>query len=231
MRKVFLILLQCFFMALYAAVAAGEEPAPGKTKEARIKLPEPRHEGALSIEKGLFKRRSARYYTDEPLLFAELSQLLWAAQGITGPQGQRTAPSAGGLYPLDVYVVVGDVNGLDEGVYKYIPQGHELLKIMDGDKRAELSAASYGQDWVREGAAVIVFSGVYERTARKYGDRAERYVQIEVGSAAQNVYLQAVSLHIGTVFVGAFKDDRVKRILNMTEKEHPLGIMPVGKVK
>lgn len=195
----------------------------------RIKLPEPEYDSPTSIEQALFNRRSVRDYKDEPLTLTEVSQLLWAAQGITDPRDLRTAPSAGALYPLEVYVVVGNVSNLPSGIYRYKPHEHELEKILEGDKRAELRTAALGQSSVKDGAIVVVFSAVYERTTQKYGERGIRYVHMEVGHAAQNVYLQAVSLKLGTVVVGAFQDDAVKMITNMPDEEHPLYIMPVGR--
>ena len=194
-----------------------------------IKLPEPRYDSDVSLEEALLKRRSVRHYTGEPLKLWEVSQLLWAAQGITADWGGRTAPSAGATYPLETYLVVGDVEGLEEGVYKYSPHGHELRKVLDGDKRAELAEAALGQSWVREGAVDIVFTAIYERTIGRYGKRGIRYVHMEVGHVGQNVYLQAVALDLGTVVIGAFYDDQVKRILNLPPEEHPLYIMPVGR--
>ncbi len=194
-----------------------------------IKLPEPKFDSTTSVEKALHERRSIRDYKDEPLTLAEVSQLLWAAQGITNPRGFRTAPSAGALYPLEVYVVIGEVEGLTQGIYKYKPDEHELVKVAEGDKRAEMSAAALGQSSVEDGAINIIFSAVYERTTRKYGDRGYRYVFMEAGHSAQNVYLQAVSLGLGTVVVGAFEDNRVKKIINMLDEESPLSIMPVGR--
>lgn len=195
-----------------------------------ITLPEPMHDSETSIEKALLKRRSIREYKDEPLLLTEVSQLLWAAQGITDLSGFRTAPSAGALYPLVVYVVIGNVEGVAKGIYKYMPQEHELVKIRDEDVRAELTRDALRQTWVNDGSIVIVFSAVYEQTTQKYGDRGIRYVQMEVGHAAQNVYLQAVSLNLGTAVIGAFKEDEVKKILNMSDKEHPLYVMPAGRI-
>lgn len=194
-----------------------------------VKLPEPRYVSNTSIEKALLKRRSIRDYKDKPLTLSEVSQLLWAAQGITDPRGFRTAPSAGALYPLELYIVAGNVNDLLHGIYKYKPHGHELARVVEGDKRAELCNAALGQDWVGSGAVVIVFSAVYERTTAKYGERGIRYVHIEVGHAAQNVYLQAISLNLGTVVVGAFYNNEVKKIMNMRDEEQPLCIMPVGR--
>ena len=196
----------------------------------RIKLPEPRYESETSVEEALSKRRSIRDYSGENLTLNEVSQLLWAAQGITAPPwGGRTAPSAGALYPLELYVVVGDVEGIDKGVYKYSREEHELEKVKEGDIRAELAEAAGGQECVRDAAIDIVFTAVYERTTRKYGERGIRYVHMEAGHAAQNVYLQAVSLDLGTVVIGAFIDDRVKELVNAGEQEKPLYIMPVGR--
>ena len=196
----------------------------------RIKLPEPRYESETSVEEALSKRRSIRDYSGENLTLNEVSQLLWAAQGITAPPwGGRTAPSAGALYPLELYVVVGDVEGIDKGVYKYSREEHELEKVKEGDIRAELAEAAGGQECVRDAAIDIVFTAVYERTTRKYGERGIRYVHMEAGHAAQNVYLQAVSLDLGTVVTGAFMDDRVKELVNAGEQEKTLYIMPVGR--
>lgn len=195
----------------------------------RIKLPEPSYTGNISVETALSKRRSIRDYSGENLTLEEVSQLLWAAQGITAPWGGRTAPSAGALYPLELYTVVGDVEGIDKGVYKYSREEHELEKVKEGDIRAELADAAIGQECIRDAAIDIVFTAVYERTTRKYGERGIRYVHIEAGHAAQNVYLQAVSLDLGTVVIGAFIDGEVKEIMNMQEQETPLYIMPVGR--
>lgn len=199
--------------------------------EVIVDLPVPAKDSETSIEEALLRRRSVRDYTGEPLTLSEVSQLLWAAQGITAPAwGGRTAPSAGATYPLEVYLVVGDVKNLPVGVYRYEPEGHRLVRVLESDKRVELSRAALGQAWVREGAVSIVFSAVYERTTRRYGDRGIRYVHMEVGHAGQNVHLQAVSLNLGTVVVGAFHDEEVKRVLNLPDDEQPLYIMPVGRV-
>mgnify|MGYP001084002701 CR=1 FL=1 len=195
-----------------------------------IKLPEPDHHGEVSVEEALLERRSIRDYTGESLTMGEVSQLLWASQGITDPRGLRTAPSAGALYPLEVYVVVGDVVNLGKGVYMYDPAEHALIKVLDGDARKELAGAALGQEYVEEGAIDVVFTAVYERTTKKYGDRGIRYVHMEAGHAAQNLYLQAAALGLGTVTIGAFDDGDVRKVLNIPPGESPLYIMPVGRV-
>jgi SagB-type dehydrogenase family enzyme len=209
-----------------------EKTGPVKEfKPETIKLPDPHKESTTSIEEALLKRRSVRSYKDSPLRLSEVSQLLWAAQGITSPRGLRTAPSAGALYPLEVYVVAGNVDGLPEGVYHYRPDNHEIALVVTGDKRGELCRAALGQTSVRNAAAVIVFSAVYKRTSMKYGDRGMQYVHMETGHAAQNVFLQAASLEIGTVVIGAFYDDAVREVMKMSDREQPLYIMPVGRMK
>lgn len=194
-----------------------------------MKLPEPRYDSDVSLEQSLLQRRSVRSYTDELLTLQEVSQLLWAAQGITDPAGLRTAPSAGALYPLEVYVVAGNVQGLSPGVYRYEPDGHQLIRIIDGDRRAELADAALGQSCVEEGAVDFVFSAVYERTTGKYGDRDIRYVHMEAGHAAQNLCLQATAMGLGAVTIGAFYDEQVTRHLNLPGDEQPLYIIPVGR--
>ena len=194
-----------------------------------IKLLEPRRDSETSVEEALLMRRSVRDYKNEPLTLEEVSQLLWAAQGITDKKGSRTAPSAGALYPLEVYIAAGNVDSLSSGVYKYKPQSHELVKVAEGDKRIELYNAALNQSAVKNAAVVMVFSVVYERTTEKYGDRGEKYAHLETGHAAQNVYLQTVALDLGTVVIGAFDDSEVKKIMNMQDEEQPLYIMPVGR--
>lgn len=194
-----------------------------------IKLPPPRYSSNVSVEESLLRRRSVREYSGDALTLAEVSQLLWAAQGVTSPPGMRTAPSAGALYPLELYVVAGQVTGLVPGVYKYRPVQHELMTVAEGDNRGQLAEAALGQNSVAQAPMDIVVAAVYQRTMPKYGERGVRYVHIEVGHAAQNVCLQATALGLGTVTVGAFHDDRVKSLLQMPVPEEPLYIIPVGR--
>lgn len=206
-----------------------------------IPLPSPRPDGSVSVEAALSRRRSVRGYTDDPLTIEILGQLLWAAQGVTAPEeevpegfpwpwmgGRRTAPSAGALYPLELYAVVGEVTGLSSGIYRYLPREHALLFERGGDQRDVLWDAALRQSGIREAPVTLVFSAVVARTGAKYGERAERYVYMEVGSAAENVYLQCETLGLGTVLMGAFDDDVVKARLVPPEEERVFGIMPVG---
>jgi SagB-type dehydrogenase family enzyme len=196
-----------------------------------IELPAPIHKSDTSVEQTLLQRRSVREYAQQPLTLAEVSQMLWAAQGVTDPEGKRTAPSAGALYPLEVYLLAGEVEGLSQGIYRYLPDEHSLIITVQADRRSALSQAALDQESVAQAPAVIVLSGVYERTTVKYGERGIRYVHMEVGSAAQNVYLQSAAMGLGTVFIGAFHDEEVKQVLSLSAEERPLCIMPVGRLR
>ncbi len=196
-----------------------------------LKLPAPLLDGPFSLESALAKRKSIRRYLDNPLTLAEVSQLLWAAQGVTHGREYRTAPSAGALYPLELYVLVGNVTNLVAGTYKYLPHQHALLKTDHGDKRTALCDAALNQASVKNAPMIMVFCAVYPRTTHKYGQRGIRYIFMEVGHAAQNVCLQAVSLGLGTVTIGAFEDHQVKRIIQCQDDEAPLYLMPVGKLE
>ena len=194
-----------------------------------ITLPGPAVSGGFSIEQLLTQRRSVRNYKTAALELAEIGQLLWASQGITQDHGFRTAPSAGALYPLELYVVANKVNGLAKGIYHYDPGRHQLLNTMHGDMEGLLSQAAMAQESVQQAAAIVIFAADYQRTTRKYGNRGIRYVHIEVGHAAQNLYLQAESLGLGTVDIGAFNDDKVASVLQLPADLQPLLIMPVGR--
>ena len=214
--------------------AAGERDSsmtsPPSSGEAQtVKLPLPRSEGPLSLEKAIEARRSVREFTGEPLSLDELGQLLWAAQGITSPQGARAAPSAGGTYPLEIYVAVGRVSGLEPGAYHYQPVEHVLLPVATGDVRARLAEASLDQSWVSDAAADVVIAAVYSRTTKKYGERGVRYVHLEAGHAAQNLCLQATALGLGAVTVGAFSDGDVSTVMHLAGDEEPLYVVPVGR--
>ncbi len=223
-----LVSLACLMIAPLMACHT-ESPSP---EAEAIPLATPARAGTMSVEEALANRRSRRDYTADPITSEALMQLLWAAQGITdASSGFRTAPSAGGTFPLVVYVAVGRVEGLEAGVYRYRPQPHDLERVLGEDVRPALERAAIGQLWVGNGAAVLVFAADYARTTQRYGERGIRYVHMEVGHAAQNVYLQAEALGLGTVAVGAFDDDDVKRIMGLRETESPLYLMPVGKVR
>ncbi len=183
----------------------------------------------LSLQDALQKRRSIRRYRPGKLTLAEVSQLLWAAQGLSSREGYRTAPSAGALYGLEIDVAVGNVAGLETGVHRYDAARHRLTQRNTTDQRSSLAAAALGQRWIAQGAAVLVVSAVYGRISAKYGWRGVRYAHLEAGHAAQNVLLMATSLNLGAVPVGAFDDAGVTRVANLAEDEQPLYLIPVGR--
>lgn len=207
-------------------------PLPGQSQKAgprTIDLPDPSITSELSVEEALARRRSVRDFKKESLSLRELGQLLWAAQGITSPGGKRTAPSAGALYPIELFVVAGEVEKLTASVYQYQPHNHKLRRVKTEDVRRQLAALAVRQDWIAEAPAVLVIAGVYERTTSKYGERGERYVHMEVGYVSQNIYLQAETLGLGTCAVGAFQDGKVRELLDLRRRERPLLLMPVGR--
>jgi SagB-type dehydrogenase family enzyme len=186
-----------------------------------VKLPPPKKKGTFSLEETIERRRSKRAYLPKRLSPEQVSQLLWAAQGVFH-RGKRTVPSAGGIYPLELYLVAR------EGVYHYVPQNHELVETLHGDVLQQLCQAAAGQEFLREAPMSIVIAADDRGMEGRYGKRAERYVCIEVGHAAQNIHLQAVSLGLGSAPIGAFDDDQVHTVLGMPDEHWPLYIIPVG---
>jgi SagB-type dehydrogenase family enzyme len=215
------------FLFLFLFCATGTVCGDEKRQDEYITLPAPKLTGELSLEECLAKRRSVRDYADQPLTLAQVSQLLWAAQGTTSEKGGRTAPSAGALYPLETYIVVTNVDSIEPGIYRYETKPHRLLKIKSGNFRDALCAAALSQKCIVNAPMTMVIAAEYERTRKKYKDRTERYVHMEVGCASQNIYLQAETLRLGTVAVGAFMDDEVQKVLG--EKYLPLLLMPIGR--
>jgi SagB-type dehydrogenase family enzyme len=194
---------------------------PGQYKDypgaERIKLPNPDYQGR-TVEEAIKARRSVRNYSDKTLSMQQLSQLLFAAQGITGSMhGQllRTAPSAGALYPFEVYVAVHNIEGLPRGIYHYGVREHELQLVKRGDFRDEITSAGLKQDMLGHADATFILSALFDRTGHKYGERGYRYVYMEAGHISQNIALQAVSLGLGSVSVGAFIDDAVNELVGI----------------
>jgi SagB-type dehydrogenase family enzyme len=231
-------------LAVLAAAATGvclscngsgaAEPRPSITDQPpvtdtpTVTLPTPRNEGPISVEAAIEARRSTREFSGEPLSLAEVGQLLWATQGITSAQGARAAPSAGGTYPLELYLAAGRVTGLEPGVYRYLPAQHGLVLVAAGDVRALLAEAALDQTWVAESAVDVVIAAVYARTTERYGERGIRYVQLEAGHAAENLCLQATALGLGAVTVGAFSDEKLATGVQMPVDQEPLYVIPVG---
>lgn len=214
-RKILFILIMAV-MSMEGLVMANDK---------EIILPQPITKGKVSLEEAISKRHSQREFQRKDLSLEHIGQLLWAAQGITVKRGGfnfRAAPSAGALYPLELYVLTKN------GLYHYIPEGHKLENLLDKDLRDDLADAALGQGAVAKGALDIVICAVYERVTSKYGQRGTRYAHIEAGHVAQNIHLQAAALSLGSVPIGAFNDDAVKKCLLLTATCEPLYIIPIG---
>lgn len=197
-------------------------------KTTNVKFSKTRQQGNVPVEHCIRWRRSVRGFRDRTLTEYELGQLLWAAQGVTATDGKRAVPSAGALYPLELYVVSDNVGGLASGVYRYSPASHELLVVAAGHQREKLVDAARGQEWIASAPAVVCVAAVFERTMVKYGSRGRCYVYMEAGHAAESLMLQAVALGLATTMVGAFNDEQVKHLLRLAPNETPLCLLPVG---
>ena len=223
MKYRFLFLI--FLSYLYCGTIMPAEGREMKTQE-RIVLPEPKRKGEMSLEESILRRRSIRSFAPKELNLEQISQLLWATQGITDKRrGYRAAPSAGALYPLEIYLIKGD------GIFHYNVENHSLKKTGDSDVRAKIVRAAWGQSFIQEAPVSIVICAVKSRITSRYGGRGNRYVDIEVGHAAENLHLQAVALGLASVPVGAFTDSEVKKILGLPRDTEAIYIVPVGYAK
>lgn len=214
----FLLMLSLALAACDAAVAQ------------EVALPPPQLDGDTSLEEAVYQRQSVRNFADTSLERRHIGQLLWSGtghtvDGVTGPT--RAAASAGGLYPIRAYAVLGDVEDIEAGVYRYRWRSHELERVRTGDVRRELRLAALGQGAVGRAPAVVVLAADYGVTQQRYGERGvERYVHMDAGHAAQNVILQAQALGLGAAPIGAFTDAAVKRVLRTDLA--PMYLIPVG---
>jgi SagB-type dehydrogenase family enzyme len=195
-----------------------------------IDLPPPKTEGGVSVEKALESRRTIRSHGSQPLTGQQVAQLLWSAQGVTNDRGFRTAPSAGALYPMDVYAALGpdSAPGFEAGVYHYQPDRHAVRMVRDGDVRQELARAALSQMWMAQAPLQLVITAEYSRATSKYGQRGIRYAVIEAGHIGQNVFLQVQGLGLAAGIVGAFRDQEVVEVLGIPSSHEPMLIMPVG---
>lgn len=217
-------------MVLVTGVAHGAEEAE-EAEGTEIKLPDVITSSATSVERALLDSQSKRNYKDEPLDLAEVGQIMWATQGVVSLDGSRTVPSAGANYPVVVYLVASDVTDLEAGVYEYIPKTHSLKLQVDENRHSELAQAAPEQEWVQDNPAILVLTANFDRTTEQYGERGRRYVLMEIGHAAQNTMLQAVSLDLGTVPIGFFDEEAVSEALALPDRQQPLYLFPLGKIE
>ena len=226
--------LMVFFLMPFLSIRnAMARKVDGTTRkmEGQMNLPKPRLKGEVSVEEAIKHRRTIRAYQSKPLIPEQLSQIFWAAQGITEDRGyKRSAPSGGALYPLDIYAVVGDngVKGLTAGIYHYDPYKHAALLITEGDFREDVARAALSQMWMARAPLNLVVTSEYGRITSKYGARGKRYAMIEAGHVGQNIFLQAEALGLRAGIVGAFHDNDVIRVMKINRSHSPLIILPVG---
>jgi SagB-type dehydrogenase family enzyme len=185
-------------------------------------LPAPVTDGATSLERAIAERRSIREFRADPLPLGTLGQLLWAAQGVTSADGKRAAPSAGALYPLELYVVTAGE------VLHYLPDGHRIERRAVADLRPRLRDAAFGQRHVGAAPVVIVLAAAEERTTRKYGARGIAFAEREAGHAAQNILLQAAARGLAAVPVGSVDPARAAHVLGLPADQDVRYLIPVG---
>ena len=205
-------------------------PASGSQGAETIKLPPPVKQGGMSLAAALTVRRTVRRFASRPLDLAQISQLLWSADGRSDPRGLRTAPSAGATYPLDLYLVVGErgVKDLPAGVYHYRVEAHALAPVAPGDARGAVARASLHQSWMIQAPVMVVITGEYRRCIARYGERGVRYTHMEAGNVSQNLFLAAEALGLGAGIVGAFEDKALAQVMKLPPAHEPLLVMPVG---
>ncbi len=202
-----------------------------------IELPAPNKKGIMSVEESLQKRRSIRQYKNISLSLEQISQVLWAAYGVSDAESFRgiklkTAPSAGATFPLEIYLMAGNVEGIESGLYKYHPEEHGLTLHLSGDIRDKVASACLGQRMLKDAPASVIYNAVFDRTASRYGQRGiDRYVCMDLGHSAQNVYLQTTAIGLATCAIGAFDDDKLSKIIKPLDNEEVLYLMPFGYAK
>jgi SagB-type dehydrogenase family enzyme len=187
-----------------------------------LTLPNPNFDGSMSLEQSIASRRSWRDFRSEPLTLEQIGQLAWAAQGQDAKSKYRTVPSAGATYPFELFIVT------EQGLFHYLLDKHALEKLTDQNLRSALASAAWGQEFIEAAPLTLVFAAEFDRTTRRYGKRGNRYVYMEAGHAAQNVHLQAEALGLGSVAVGAFDDEAVRKVLSLPSHLESIYMVVVG---
>lgn len=186
-----------------------------------IKLTEPKLKGIKSLEECILERQSVRSFKDRDIEIEKISQILWA--GLGKKRGKKTVPSAGGTYPLELYVVIKR-----KGIFHYNPESNLLKRVKEGDFGKDLAKVSLNQMFIYEAPLNVIICADFDRTCNYYGKRGERYVHIEIGHCAQNIELEAVALGMGSVPIGAFYDNEVKKVLDLPKNIDPIYVIPIG---
>ncbi len=233
-KWLFLVIIILFFANFWLSSHKISDPRI-KEKSSVIKLPKPDYSKGVSVEEAIMSRRSVREFSNKPLKVEQLSELLFASYGITGKeihQMLRSAPSAGTLYPFDIFVVINNVKEIQPGIYLYDAFTHSIKSIKKGNFGKRISEAALGQEFLESAAVVFVLSAVPDRMTNRYGERGWRYIYMEAGHISQNIYLEAVSLKLGSVSVGAFIDEEIDGLFGFDGiKEKVLYLHAVGDIQ
>ena len=187
----------------------------------KIALHPPNLNDGAGIWEILNTRRSRRHYTMEKIPFEDFSQLVWATQGVTKRFGNyllRTAPSAGALYPIETYFLVNKIDRLETGIYHLNIPDWELEFLKRGDYRLEMTEACLGQTIVFNSSVTFLWTAIISRSGWKYGLRCYRYIYMDAGHIAQNLYLACESLGYGCCAIAAFFDDEINELLEIDGK-------------
>ena len=235
-KKIAVLVVLCIlFVAVVGVLYFSEKRTVFSTRTviSVINLPSPVLTGNVSVEQAIENRRSVRQFSNNSITLDNLSQILWSAQGITDSEkGLRAAPSAGQVYPLEIYVFTGNngVSGLQEGVYHYVAVNNSLEKIMNGDLRGELSVIANNQPWVKQAPVDILITGNYRKMIDKYSDKdlSTRFVDLEAGHAGENIYLQSEALGLATVSLGSMNEEQLIQRFKLPANETPIYIFPIG---
>lgn len=205
-----------------------------KNLEEIIKLPEPKTTEGPPIWECFRKRRSIRDYKNKPVKLEELSQILWGSYGVTAKEWGyylKTAPSAGALYPIEIYVASFKVEGLKKGIFHFNPEDMTLRGIFEGDYSKAITRACLGQDFIMDSAFALILTAIPSRTISKYRERGVRYILMDLGCIIQNIYLSLTALNMGGCIIGAFSDSAMNKIMNLNpEKELVLAVFTAGKI-
>lgn len=229
MKKIGFIAIVGLIILAVAALALSDN---SKTDASGVvKLPAPRTDGGISVEKALSERRSIRSFKNGSLTIDEISQLLWAAQGITDDKGHRTSPSAMASYPLEIYLLAGNVTELPAGVYHYSPEGHNISTVALGNKIPELFGTPMNgkTDWRASAPAIFIVTGVFERVNKVPGQDLSRFVHVEAGTASENLLLEVVSLGLGATYTAGFDENKTRECLGLADGQDPIAVIPVGR--
>jgi SagB-type dehydrogenase family enzyme len=216
-----------------------QKPYPDGATVIGLVAPQDLSVGDMPLKEAIERRRSRRQFTGEPLSLEELSFLLWATQGVSQTLTQggevvrtlRTVPSAGARHPFETYLLINRVQGLEAGIYRYLPLEHSLLILQLGEHLVQdVHEATYDQ-YVLDSAVVFIWTVVPYRTEWRYAFISHKVIAQDSGHLCQNLYLASETIGAGTCAIGAYDQDKIDPILGVDgEEEFTIYIAPVGRI-